>query len=69
MDFKWSTSSSGVCQPDVKWTLSEERGIAISITSNEPLIHHIRTAFNPEEVYDYRCDLCQPQYIVVIAQQ
>ncbi len=59
MDFKWSTRSSCVCQTAGKWTLSEERGIAISITSNAPLIHHIRSAFNPEEVYDYRCDLCQ----------
>jgi hypothetical protein len=61
MDFKWSTRSSCVCQTAGKWTLSEERGIAISITSNAPLIHHIRAAFNPEEVYDYRCDLCQTQ--------
>jgi hypothetical protein len=61
MDFKWSTRPSCVCQNAGKWTLSEERGIAISINSNEPLIHHISTALNPEEVYYYRCDLCQTQ--------
>ncbi len=44
------------CRMALKEILTEECGLTITVSSNESLIHHIYTIFQPEQVSDYRCD-------------
>ena len=54
----WTTTPPCGCSMVRKEILTEECGLTITLSSNEPLIRHINQIFQPEQVSDYRCDCC-----------
>jgi hypothetical protein len=60
MDSEWTTTSPCACRACLrqKEALKEESGLTITVTNNEPHIHHIHKIFQPE-VSNYRCDYCR----------